>query len=61
MNKQRPILLIVLVIYIFLPSILQWTVNDAGHWFRPFVIWIVVIFAAFILQLRKPNGQDKTP
>lgn len=50
MNKQPPLLLILLVLYIFSPDIIGWSTNAEGSWYRPFIIWLVVIAAAFGLQ-----------
>ncbi len=55
MNKQRPLLLIFLVIYIFSPSILHWITAIDGAWYRPFEAWLLVIASAFALQCRKRN------
>lgn len=55
MNKQRPLLIIILLIYIFTPSIFKWMISEDGHWYRPFIVWLVVIVAAFLLQLRRKN------
>ncbi len=53
MNKQRPILIIILLAYIFLPSLLHWVVNEEGHWYRPFLVWLAAIIAAFLFQVRR--------
>jgi len=57
MNKQRPILLIALVLYVFSPSITQWITDIDGAWYRPFIIWLLVIAAAYFLQ-RKDSSHD---
>jgi len=50
MNKKRPLLLVLLVIYVFSPGILQWITAIDGHWCRPFIVWLLIIFVAFVLQ-----------
>lgn len=56
MNRQRPLILILLVVYIFLPTAFNWVTDPTGAWYKPFVIWFLVIIGAFLLQKRKaPN------
>lgn len=56
MNKQRPLLLLVLVAYIFSPTLFAWVINPAGAWYKPYIIWAVVIVIAYIMQNRsKPH------
>ena len=53
MTPQRPLILIVLVIYIFSPTLFSWVINPGGAWYRPYLIWLLVVIAAYILQARK--------
>ncbi len=53
MNKQRPLLLIILLLYIFVPSILQWVADPNGSWYRPFIVWLFVIVVAFAIQYKE--------
>jgi len=55
MNKQRPLLLIILLLYIFTPELVQWITATDGHWYRPFIVWLLVIFVAFLLQGKEKN------
>lgn len=52
MNKQRPLILIALMLYIFFPAIAAWLTHESGSWYRPFALWLAVIFVAFLLQLK---------
>lgn len=56
MTPQRPLILIVLVIYIFSPTLFSWVVNPNGAWYRPYLIWLLVVFVAYILQGRKKSN-----
>lgn len=56
MNKQRPLLLLVLVVYIFSPTLFSWVVNPDGAWYRPYLIWVLVIIVAFFVQTRSKNN-----
>lgn len=57
MNNQRLVILLLLIGYIFSPSLFSWVVNPEGAWYRPYLIWLAVIVIAFIIQLRR----KKTP
>ncbi|WP_082086922.1 hypothetical protein [Teredinibacter purpureus] len=52
MKRQRPLLLMLLVIYIFAPVLFSWIVHPDGGWYRPFVIWLLVVLIAFIIQYK---------
>ncbi|TVZ37783.1 hypothetical protein P886_2128 [Alteromonadaceae bacterium 2753L.S.0a.02] len=56
MKKQGPLLLLVLVIYIFSPTLLDWVIHPGLAWYRPYLVWFLVVVVAFILQLR--NGDE---
>ena len=56
MNSERPLLLIVLVIYIFSPTLFSWVVNPNGAWYRPYLIWLLVVVIAYVLQGRKKKN-----
>lgn len=50
MNRQRPLLLLILVVYIFSPTLFSWIINPAGAWYRPFIVWLIVIIIAYFVQ-----------
>lgn len=50
MSKHRLLLLIFLVVYIFAPTLLNWMMSYNGVWYRPFIIWALIIIAIFSLQ-----------
>lgn len=52
MNKQRPLLLLVLVAYMFSPALYGWIINPAGAWYKPYIIWAMVIVVAYVVQNR---------
>ncbi|WP_028876236.1 hypothetical protein [Teredinibacter turnerae] len=58
MKKQGPLLLLVLVIYIFSPTLLDWVIHPGLAWYRPYIVWLLVVIVAFILQFR--GTSDKT-
>ena len=53
MNRQRPLLLLVLVGYIFSPTLYGWVIDPAGVWYKPYIIWAMVVVAAYIVQSRR--------
>lgn len=58
MNNQRLVILLLLVAYIFSPSLFNWIINTEGAWYRPYIVWVVVIVIAFIMQIRRKKYQD---
>ncbi|WP_185233105.1 hypothetical protein [Teredinibacter franksiae] len=56
MKRQRPLLLLLLVVYIFSPTLFDWVMNPGGGWYRPYLIWLLVIVVAFIVQERQPGA-----
>ncbi|WP_317931833.1 hypothetical protein [Halioxenophilus sp. WMMB6] len=58
LSKQRLIILILVMAAVFSPSVLQWIVNPQGAWYRPFLLWGLVILVAFWLQRKGSSGDD---
>lgn len=58
MNNQRLVILLLLVAYIFSPSLFKWMLNPEGAWYRPFIVWVVVIAIAFVMQLRRKRRHE---
>ncbi|WP_075184941.1 hypothetical protein [Teredinibacter haidensis] len=58
MKRQRPLLLLLLMVYIFSPTLLSWVIHPDGGWYRPYLIWLLIIVIAYFIQDRKPQ-QDK--
>ncbi len=50
MPNHRLLLLILLVAYIFTPTIFNWMIASSGAWYRPFIFWLMIIFVAFSLH-----------
>lgn len=50
MNRKRPILLIILAAYIFAPGLLDWIGDPDGSWYRPFIIWALVVAVTFAIH-----------
>jgi hypothetical protein len=52
MNRQSPLILLLLVAYIFLPTLLHWLTDASNGWYKPFIVWLGVILGAYLLQRR---------
>lgn len=50
MSNLRVLLLALLTAYIFAPTIFNWMTADDGSWYRPFIIWLVIIIATLLFQ-----------
>lgn len=58
MNNQRLVILLLLIAYIFSPTLFSWIINPEGAWFRPYIAWVAVIVIAYIVQARKKRSHD---
>lgn len=58
MTRQRPLLLLILVLYIFSPTLFSWVIDPTGAWYRPFIIWLIVIIIAFFIQKNRNSSHD---
>ncbi|GMG86429.1 hypothetical protein [Biformimicrobium ophioploci] len=56
MNNRTLLILLVLVGYVFSPTMFTWMVNPGGAWYRPFIIWFGLILVAAYIQSRR--GKD---
>lgn len=45
-------LLLMMLILIFAPTIQNWIVNGGSQWYRPHLIWLLVILYSFFSQRR---------
>ncbi|WP_202410443.1 hypothetical protein [Pseudomaricurvus sp. HS19] len=55
MNNQRYLILLLLVAYIFSPTLFTWMINPEGAWYRPYLIWAMLVVAAFFYHSRKKH------
>jgi hypothetical protein len=53
MNNQRLVILLLVIGYIFSPTLFSWIINPEGAWYRPYLMWVLVIVIAFVMQLRR--------
>lgn len=57
MYSYRLVLLLVLSFYLFSPVIIDWWIEPAGAWYRPFLIWLALIVVSVWLEQQK--GYDE--
>jgi O-antigen/teichoic acid export membrane protein len=53
MYIYRLVLLLVVGIYLFSPAIMDWWIDPNGAWYRPYLLWLILIVVTFILQSQK--------
>jgi hypothetical protein len=58
MNNHRLVILLLLIAYIFSPTLFNWILNPEGAWYRPFVVWMLVIVIALIMQIRRKGYRE---
>lgn len=50
MYIQRALLLLILIVMIFLPAWISWTVEEPTAWYRPHLIWLAAIGMVYLGQ-----------
>ncbi len=53
MYIYRLVFLLVLGIYIFSPVIIDWWIAPGSAWYRPYLIWAVIIALSIWLESRR--------
>ncbi|MBN8430717.1 hypothetical protein JF535_07620 [Microbulbifer salipaludis] len=53
MSNRTLLILLVLVGYVFSPTVFTWMINPTGAWYRPFILWFVLILLAIVIQRRR--------
>lgn len=50
MRLSPSLLLLIILSFVFMPTLQEWIVQGGANWYRPFIIWLVVIVYVFITQ-----------
>ena len=50
MQIYRLVLLLVAGIYLFSPAIMAWWADIDSVWYHPYLLWLIMILATFLLQ-----------
>lgn len=64
MRISPALLLMLLVLLVFAPSIQDWAIHGGTAWYRPYQLWLVVIIFVWWTifrgqQRRRGQGQDQ--
>ena len=59
MYIYRLVLLLVIGIYLFSPAIMGWWITFGERWYQPWVLWLILVVAGYVLQIRE-HGAEKT-
>lgn len=57
LNYRFVATLLLLCIVVF-PLATQWALEPDGNWFRPFVVWSLLVFAAYIAHRRRVRDES---
>ena len=57
MNISPVLLLIMLVVFVFAPSLQDWVTQGGSMWYRPYLMWLAVVIFVFIAQRRAEQRQ----
>ena len=56
MYIYRLVFLLVLAIYTFSPTLMDWWISPGSAWYQPFLVWLALIGLAVWLEKRRdPN------
>jgi uncharacterized membrane protein YfcA len=50
MLNYRLVAVLIFLSSVVVPLASRWAIEPQGSWFRPFVVWALIVFAAYILQ-----------
>ena len=53
MQIYRLVLLLVAGIYLCSPAVMVWWTTAESVWYRPYVLWLMLILITFLLQSKK--------
>ncbi|MFT5692634.1 MAG: hypothetical protein ACI92E_001970 [Oceanicoccus sp.] len=60
MQIRPSLLLFMLVVYVFAPSIYEWATHGGAVWYRPYELWLLSILVVYWGQRRK-NVKHELP
>ncbi len=58
MLNYRLVAVLIFLSSVVIPLASKWAAEPQGNWFRPFVVWAIVVFAAYILQRHRNNNES---
>lgn len=57
MLVRRTLLLVIFFLFFFAPGLENWIKSNPSLWYRPYLVWLIVIVAAYFGQ-RKGRSHD---
>ncbi|MEP5763394.1 MAG: hypothetical protein ABJ308_02320 [Halieaceae bacterium] len=57
MYINRTLLLLLALALVFIPSAQEWVTSGGTAWYRPYLVWVVIVAAAWWIQ-RTSLGDD---
>ncbi len=57
MYIYRLVLILVVGMYLFSPAIMDWWTAAGSTWYRPYLLWLILIAVTFILQSQKDANE----
>jgi hypothetical protein len=57
MNIYRLVLLLIVGIYLFSPALMDAWLDPHGAWYRPYLLWLILILISMALQNRRDASE----
>ncbi len=57
MYIYRLVLILVIGIYLFSPAIMDWWTAVDNEWYRPYLLWLILIVVTFLLQTQRDTDE----
>lgn len=57
MYIYRLVLILVVGMYLFSPAIMDWWTAADSTWYRPYLLWLILIVVTFILQSQRDANE----
>ena len=59
MQNHRFLLPLLLIIYIFSPTLFSWIFVPAAIWYKPYLIWLLLIVVTYSVQIFTSYSRSK--
>ncbi len=58
MYLNRILLLVLVLLYVFAPTMTDWVLTGAAQWYRPHLLWLLVISLVSVVLYRGPRDES---
>jgi len=58
MLNYRLVAVLIFLSSVAVPLASRWAVEPQSSWFRPFVVWALIVFAAYIIQRHRKSDES---